>query len=302
MKSGNTADREAPKKERSRQPLWCRRHSRGGCRVALSERCQEFRLCADRGGARRPFYERVGLISSASDSRNILQSSTGGAMTSARMRLFLFCRASADGVRMLSAYVPTGTSLEQKIVEPGQDVPEAAVWIDLVTPTRARTSWSSGWSASRIPTREEMQEIELSSRLYVENGARYMTATLMCQSDTPSPENHAGDLHPRRPSPDHRALRRAEAVRGRAPQAHPLLARKRCRARASSSICSTPWSTAAPISSSASARRSTRSRTTSSSASAPARRNSTPSCCRPSAARASSPPKCAKAWSRSDGC
>ena len=39
-----------------------------------------------------------------------------------------------------------------------------------------------------IPTREEMQEIEVTSRLYVENGARYMTATLMCQSDTAAPK------------------------------------------------------------------------------------------------------------------
>jgi magnesium transporter len=33
-----------------------------------------------------------------------------------------------------------------------------------------------------------MQEIEVSSRLYIENGARYMTATLMCQSDSPTPK------------------------------------------------------------------------------------------------------------------
>ena len=39
-----------------------------------------------------------------------------------------------------------------------------------------------------VPTREEMQEIEVTSRLYVENGARYMTATLMCQSDTETPK------------------------------------------------------------------------------------------------------------------
>jgi magnesium transporter len=32
-----------------------------------------------------------------------------------------------------------------------------------------------------------MQEIEISSRLYIENGARYMTASLMCGSDTESP-------------------------------------------------------------------------------------------------------------------
>jgi magnesium transporter len=33
-----------------------------------------------------------------------------------------------------------------------------------------------------------MQEIEVSSRLYIENGARYMTATLMCASDTATPK------------------------------------------------------------------------------------------------------------------
>jgi magnesium transporter len=39
-----------------------------------------------------------------------------------------------------------------------------------------------------VPTREEMQEIEVTSRLYVENGARYMTTTLMCQSETDTPK------------------------------------------------------------------------------------------------------------------
>ena len=42
-----------------------------------------------------------------------------------------------------------------------------------------------------MPTREDMQEIEISSRLYIENGARYMTATLMCQSDTDMPRTTA---------------------------------------------------------------------------------------------------------------
>ena len=89
---------------------------------------------------------------------------------------------------MLSAYVPTGTSLEQKIVENGADVPEAAVWIDLVNPTPGEDKLVERLVGVAIPTREEMQEIELSSRLYVENGARYMTATLMCQSDSPVPK------------------------------------------------------------------------------------------------------------------
>ena len=42
-----------------------------------------------------------------------------------------------------------------------------------------------------VPTREDMQEIEISSRLYIENSARYMTATLMCQSDTDMPKTTA---------------------------------------------------------------------------------------------------------------
>jgi magnesium transporter len=39
-----------------------------------------------------------------------------------------------------------------------------------------------------VPTREEMVEIEPSSRLYIENGVRYMTATLICHADTGSPK------------------------------------------------------------------------------------------------------------------
>ena len=34
-----------------------------------------------------------------------------------------------------------------------------------------------------------MQEIEVSSRLYIENGARFMTAILMCHSDSPKPKS-----------------------------------------------------------------------------------------------------------------
>ena len=89
---------------------------------------------------------------------------------------------------MLFAFVLSGTSLEQKVVENGSGVPDAAIWIDLVNPTSGEDKLVERLVGIAIPTREEMQEIELSSRLYVENGARYMTATLMCQSDSPIPK------------------------------------------------------------------------------------------------------------------
>jgi len=92
---------------------------------------------------------------------------------------------------MLSAYLPRGTSLERRVIEEAGPVPESAVWFDLVTPTQAEDKLLERGLGIAVPTREEMQEIEVSSRLYVENGARYMTATLMCQSDTATPKTTA---------------------------------------------------------------------------------------------------------------
>jgi len=89
---------------------------------------------------------------------------------------------------MLSVYVPRGASLERMPVTSGEPPPEAAVWIDLVSPTLLEDKQVEALVGIAVPTREEMQEIEVSSRLYVENGARYMTATLMCHSDTAVPK------------------------------------------------------------------------------------------------------------------
>jgi magnesium transporter len=92
---------------------------------------------------------------------------------------------------MLSVYVPLGTTLERITVEPGSLPPEEAVWIDMVTPTVQEDKMVEKLLGIAVPTREEMQEIEVSSRLYVENDARYMTATLMCHSDTAVPKTTA---------------------------------------------------------------------------------------------------------------
>src|SRR5215831_1299287 len=92
---------------------------------------------------------------------------------------------------MLTAYIPRGTSLERQVIDEAGPVPEGAVWFDLVTPTQAEDKQLEAALGIAVPTREEMQEIEISSRLYIENAARYMTATLMCQSDTASPKTTA---------------------------------------------------------------------------------------------------------------
>ena len=92
---------------------------------------------------------------------------------------------------MLTAYVPHGSSLERHPVPPDGEVPEHAVWIDLLNPAPNEDKLIERRLGIAVPTREEMQEIEVSSRLYVEHHARFMTATMMCNSDTAVPKTTA---------------------------------------------------------------------------------------------------------------
>ena len=120
--------------------------------------------------------------------------------------------------------------------EAGSPPPEEAVWIDLINPaTVQEDKLVEQLLGIAVPTREEMQEIEVSSRLYVEHhGARYMTATLMCQSDTAIAEDTRavtfilGEPPPRAPSvttiPRPFCDRRATSWRGSCPK-------RKCRAR-----------------------------------------------------------------------
>jgi len=92
---------------------------------------------------------------------------------------------------MFSVFVPSESSLKKATITDLDKLPEAAVWIDLMKPTAAEDKAVERLAGIAVPTREDMQEIEISSRLYVENGARYMTATLMCQADTEAPKTTA---------------------------------------------------------------------------------------------------------------
>jgi magnesium transporter len=66
-------------------------------------------------------------------------------------------------------------------------ITEQTVWIDLLNPSREEETKVERALALEVPTREEQQEIEASSRLYQENGAHFMTATVLYQTDTAEP-------------------------------------------------------------------------------------------------------------------
>src|SRR5215475_11294848 len=61
----------------------------------------------------------------------------------------------------------------------------AAVWIDLFNPTKDEDLSVEHALSITVPTREEMSEIEASSRLYQGGGAHYMTAVVLHQPDLP---------------------------------------------------------------------------------------------------------------------
>ncbi|MER8725103.1 magnesium/cobalt transporter CorA [Mesorhizobium sp. M1027] len=64
---------------------------------------------------------------------------------------------------------------------------DAVVWVDLLSPTKEEETTIETWLGIAVPTREEMEEIEISSRLYVEDGAYFMTAILPAQTELDDP-------------------------------------------------------------------------------------------------------------------
>lgn len=65
--------------------------------------------------------------------------------------------------------------------------PSGAAWYDLHNPTAEEDRYVGEVLGIDIPTREEMQDIEPSARLYKEAGAEFMTMTAMTSLDTDEP-------------------------------------------------------------------------------------------------------------------
>ena len=86
------------------------------------------------------------------------------------------------------------------------------VWFDLLNPTEEEERALEALIGIDVPTREEMEEIEDSSRLYHEGSAAIMTAMLPSPVRGREPILGAGHLHPAGRPADHRALSRSEGV------------------------------------------------------------------------------------------
>ena len=88
---------------------------------------------------------------------------------------------------MIHAYCLRAGGLKRVDVAIGDPLPADAAWIELVSPSADEDHFVESALGVGIPTHEEMAEIEPSSRLRVENGAQYMTGSLVLGSESETP-------------------------------------------------------------------------------------------------------------------
>lgn len=87
---------------------------------------------------------------------------------------------------MLTCYIDEGDRLRPTSPVAALDDPRL-VWLDMHDPDDAQDAAVEARFGIEVPSLAEMLEIEPSSRLYEENGALYMTATLVAQVESGDP-------------------------------------------------------------------------------------------------------------------
>ncbi|WP_061932017.1 magnesium transporter CorA family protein [Aureimonas sp. AU22] len=89
---------------------------------------------------------------------------------------------------MIDAYTVFGSQVRRHARITADELPPEAVWFDLRNPTREEEDAIESLCGIEVPTREEMREIEVSSRLYSEDGGDFMTASLVYGLDEGRPD------------------------------------------------------------------------------------------------------------------
>jgi magnesium transporter len=91
-------------------------------------------------------------------------------------------------ITMINAYLDGKKYAFQGATTENESLLKRAIWIDLLNPSEIEEKQVEKSLELDIPTREEMREIELSSRLYRDNGNLFMTTLMIACSDSPDPK------------------------------------------------------------------------------------------------------------------
>ena len=92
---------------------------------------------------------------------------------------------------MLRAYQQQNGGLKGATIGEGETIPAGTLWVDLLNPTLDERRKVDQALSVEMPTRADMEEIEISSRLYEENSSLFMTAMVLAQTDSDLPTSDA---------------------------------------------------------------------------------------------------------------
>lgn len=88
---------------------------------------------------------------------------------------------------MLKIYQQQNGGLRGIDLSEADPIPADAVWLDLVSPTNEERRKVNAMLGMELPTRADMEEIEVSSRLYQEDGGIFLTALILSNMETDKP-------------------------------------------------------------------------------------------------------------------
>lgn len=93
----------------------------------------------------------------------------------------MLVKYAASGGRLVKLDTPPAPAVEPDIPAP------PPVWFDMLRPTQADEAEVEALLGIDVPTREDMDEIEHSSRIYAEDGALFLTASVLSAGQTLEP-------------------------------------------------------------------------------------------------------------------
>lgn len=89
---------------------------------------------------------------------------------------------------MLKVYQLQNGGLRSSDVSADSEIPATSLWIDLLNPTLEERRAVDKFLSMELPTRADMEEIEISSRLYQEDDGIFMTALILSNSESDTPK------------------------------------------------------------------------------------------------------------------
>lgn len=88
---------------------------------------------------------------------------------------------------MITAYRSNGEAIALSLDHPLDGLSPDIIWLDLDCPTREEDHYAERLTGIDVPTRQDLRDIEPSSRLYTDGRATYLTGSVLAHADSPMP-------------------------------------------------------------------------------------------------------------------